>query len=82
MYQDGDIVDWRALMKYTSMIPEANGPWEDIMDIMQDLIPVFFYRTKLDTLFMWMSKAVKAGLIDSNEKGQLQNYLIHGYSGM
>lgn len=80
MIQDGDTVDWRTLMKYP--VPEVNGSWEDMMDAMQELIPVFFYRTKLDTLLMWMSKCVKEGLIGQGEKSNLSTYLINSYSGM
>ena len=80
MIQDGDTVDWRTLMKYP--VPEVNGPWEDMMDTMQDLNPVFFYRTKLDSLLHWMRKCKEQGLITYGEKHDLQHYLIHSYSGM
>lgn len=78
--QDGTIVSWRDLMKYP--IPPENGTWEDTMDIMEELIPVFFYRTKLDTLLMWISKCVEQGILTTVEKMNLQTYLINGYSGM
>lgn len=80
MIQDGDTVDWRALMKYP--VPVVNGSWEDMMDAMQELIPPFFYRTKLDTLLHWMKKCKDNGLITYGEKHDLQHYLIHSYSGM
>lgn len=80
MIQDGDTVDWRTLMKYP--VPEVNGSWEDMMDTMQDLIPVFFYRTKLDSLLHWMRRCKEQGLITYGEKHDLQHYLIHSYSGM
>lgn len=79
---DGTMVGWRELMKYTSLIPKDNGPWEDMMDAMEGLIPVFFYRTKLDSLLHWMKKCKDSGLITYGEKHDLQHYLIHSYSGM
>lgn len=82
MYQDGDTVGWRVLMKYHQLIPDVNGPWEDMMDAMQELIPVFFYRTKLDSLLHWMRRCKEDGLITYGEKHDLQHYLIHSYSGM
>jgi len=72
---------WKSLMKYSELIPETNGKFEDMLDIMQELIPIKDRGDRTSTFIMWVAECRDQGLINGFEKMDLQHYLIHGYGG-
>jgi hypothetical protein len=76
-------MDWRDLMKYPELIPQVNGEHEDMMDAMQELIPLHQEAGdgRIDTFILWVADCKDQGVITLVEKMNLQHYLIHTYGG-
>jgi hypothetical protein len=73
---------WRDLMKYPHLVPDINGEFEDLLDALEDIIPIRpVSNDRVGTFIMWISFAVEIGLVTRSEKRDLQHYLIHGYGG-
>ncbi len=80
---EGNLVPtWTLLMKYPKLIPNMNGDVRDILNTLQELIPIRFYRSRLDTFLMWYHKGVTAGLITAQEDLRVKAEMIHGAGGM
>ena len=83
MMEDGDLVPtWRMLMKYPDLIPHMKREVMEILDTLQELFPIRFYRTKLDTFLMWYSNGRGAKLITLQEDIDVKLEMIHGAGGM
>jgi hypothetical protein len=81
--QDGDIVPtWRMLMKYPDLIPHMKTEVMEILDTLQELFPIKFYRTKLDTFLMWYNKGMANKLVTLQEDINVKHEMIHGSGGM
>jgi ribosome maturation protein Sdo1 len=83
MMEDGDLVPtWRLLMKYPDLIPHMKSEVMEILDTLQELFPIKFYRTKLDTFLMWYSKGRATGIVNLQEDINVKQEMIHGSGGM
>ncbi len=83
MIQDGDLVPtWRLLMKYPDLIPHMKMEVMEILDTLQELFPIKFYRTKLDTFLMWYSKGRANEIVTLQEDIDVKLEMIHGAGGM
>ncbi len=80
--QDGDIVPtWMMLMKYSEMVPHMNGNVWELLNTLQELFPIKFYRTRVDTFLIWYAKGKDAGLVTPQEDLYIKHEMIHGAGG-
>ena len=83
MMKDGNLVPtWTLLMKYPKLIPNMNSEVRDILNTLQELIPIKFYRSRLDTFLMWFSCGRALGLVNLQEDMKVKHEMIHGSGGM
>jgi len=83
MMEEGSLVPtWTMLMKYPKLIPNMNGEIRDILNTLQELIPIKFRRSRLDTFLMWWSCARALGLVTFQEDMKVKHEMIHGAGGM
>jgi len=83
MMKDGSLVPtWTILMKYPDLIPSMNKVVLETLNTLQELIPIRFYRTRLDTFLMWYREGKDAGLVTAQEDHYIQQEMIHGPGGM
>lgn len=78
------VINWQDLMKYPTAIEQyrlRDSKYEDMFDIMQELIPIVYKGNRLDTFFIWIANCVEVGIINLSEKVNIRTYLIHGYGG-
>ena len=78
-------MSWRDYMKYPMLIPKHNTEVEDMLDIMEELIPItvddIIWDDRIGIILNWISKCIKAGIIHEGEKQRIQFKLIHDYGG-
>ncbi len=83
MLKDGSLVPtWMVLMKYPRLIPAMDTEVRDILNTLQELIPIKFYRSRLDTFLMWFSAGRALGLVTMQEDMKVKHEMIHGSGGM
>ena len=80
--EDALVPTWTLLMKYPDLIPHMNDEVRDILNTLQELIPIRFYRSRLDTFLMWYAKGRDAGLVTFQEDMKVKHEMIHGSGGM
>ena len=73
---------WIELIKYPKALPYADERAVELMDIMEELVPIVWYMDRLGTFLKWREACEKAGLIDSNDKAILAREMIHGCGGL
>ena len=74
-------MDWRDLMKYPDEIYKL-GPWIEVLDTAQELMPIKEGYSRSDTLIMWMARIRDAGLIGLAEHGNIAHRMIVGPGGI
>ncbi len=80
---EGNLVPtWTLLMKYPKLIPNMNSEVRDILNTLQELIPIRFYRSRLDTFLMWFARGRNLGLVTPQEDLRIKAEMIHGAGGM
>jgi hypothetical protein len=81
--ENGEIVvSWQNLVKYPSLIPVMPGKIRDILDTMEELVPITWDRDRLGTFLTWRRTALDLGLITRAEYQSLADEMIHGCGGM
>ena len=81
-FRDGQVIEWRNLVKYQDLIPSMNRRTFDLLEAMNDLVPIIYERSRLDTFLTWVRNCQELGLIDSVDKQGIQQEMIHGCGGM
>ena len=80
---DGTLIPtWTILMKYDKLIAMADIRVVETLNVLQELIPIRFYRCRLDTFLIWLSKGKDAGLITIGDDHIIKHEMIHGCGGM
>jgi hypothetical protein len=67
-------------MKYKLLIPDQ-GEFKDLMDTMQELIPIEWNRDRIGTMLSWLRECREADIINYTEYSLIQQELIHGCGG-
>jgi len=74
-------ITWQALMKYPKLIPLMPKDVFDTLNTLNELIPIKFYRSRIDTFLLWYNKGTEAGLINFRDDFKIKHELIHGCGG-
>lgn len=76
------IVAWRDLIKYPNLIDRMPIKTLELLDTLQELMPIFWDRDRLGTMLTWLRNSQEAGLIDYMDKDAIITEMIHGCGGM
>jgi hypothetical protein len=83
LLEEGDLVPtWTMLMKYPNIIHRMNKDVWDILNTLQELFPIRYYRSKVDTFLLWYAKGMNTGLITAQEDLHIKAEMVHGAGGM
>jgi hypothetical protein len=80
---DGDVLkSWQQFVKYPNLIPYMNPKVREVLDTLQELLPVVWDYDRLGTFLRWRSKAKDLGLINFQEYDAIGREMIDGCGGM
>lgn len=80
--KDGAIVVWRDLIKYSNLLYMADERAIELLDIMQELVPIKWDFDRVGTFLKWKRTCREMGLIDARDESIITNEMIHGCGGM
>ena len=80
---DGTLIPtWQALMAYSPLISKMPIDVKNTLDALQELIPIRFYRSRVDTYLLWYRKGRDTGLITTEDHFKIIREMIDGCGGM
>jgi len=75
------MASWRDLIKYPNLLGRADPRVVEILDTLEELIPIEEGRDRLMRMSEWLDKAYNEELITPNEDVLIKHELIHGCGG-
>ena len=80
---NGDIIkSWQEFVKYPNLIPLMNPRVREILDILQDILPITWNYDRCGTFLRWRREAKELGLITSLEYDAIGREMLDGCGGM
>ena len=73
---------WRKLVKYPELAKVANSQGAQIMDALDELIPIEDKGDRMTTFLSWINSGMDAGILTYSDKMAIQRELIDGCGGM
>lgn len=81
--EDGTLIPtWQMLMAYPNLISKMPIEIRETLDALQQLVPIRFYRCRLDTYLAWYRKGRESGLITIEDHFKISREMIDGCGGM
>lgn len=72
---------WRGYMKYPNLIPFADPRVVEILDTLEDLLPITEGRDRVMTILLWLAAGRDLGLILTKDEFLIKRELIDGCGG-
>ncbi len=81
--EDGTLVPtWHMLMGYPNLISRMPTEIRETLDALQELVPIRFYRCRLDTYLTWYREGRELGLITIEDHLKISCEMASGAGGM
>ena len=80
--KDGEIIKWQRLVKYQNLL--INIPLEtfDLLEVMQELVPIQWRRDRLGTFLRWKRDCRDLGLINIVDEHKIIHEMVYGCGGL
>jgi hypothetical protein len=80
---DGEVLrSWQEFVKYPALISHMNPKVREVLDTLQELIPIVWNYDRVGTFLHWRSMAKELGLINFQEFDAIGREMIDGCGGM
>jgi len=74
-------MNWQDLIKYPNLLDNMNPDLIELMDTMQELVPIEEQRDRVGTMTSWLYACLVKGIITPNEDMKIKHEMIHGCGG-